>query len=57
MTRHRLDPTPDTVVDVFDRDRAPVLELVSGDTLVVRSLDASGYLAPQASPGAHTGAR
>ena len=51
MARHRLDPTPDTVVDVFDRDRAPVLEVAAGDTLVVRSLDASGYLAPQTSPG------
>lgn len=52
MTRHRLDPTPDTVVDVFDPDRAPVHEVAAGDTLVVRSLDASGYLAPQSSPGA-----
>jgi acetamidase/formamidase len=52
VTRHRLDPTPDTVVDVFDPARSPVLEVAAGDTLVVRSLDASGYLAPMPSPGA-----
>lgn len=51
MTQHRLDPTPETVVEVFSRDSAPVLAVDAGDRLVVRSLDASGYLAPQASPG------
>lgn len=51
MTEHRLDPTPDTVADVFSPDAPPVLKVDPGDRLVVRSLDASGYLAPQQSPG------
>ena len=51
MTQHRLDPTPETVVEVFSRDSTPVLTVDPGDRLVVRSLDASGYLAPQHSPG------
>lgn len=51
MTLHRLDPTPSTVVEVFSRDSPPVLVVDPGDRLVVRSLDASGYLAPQQSPG------
>lgn len=51
MTEHHLDPTPETVVQVFDRDSPPVLTVDPGDRLVVRSLDASGYLAPQSSPG------
>src|ERR1700729_1442937 len=53
MTTHRLEPTPDTVTDVFDRDRPPVLTISPGDTVVVRSLDASGHLARQQSPGDH----
>ena len=44
MAEHRLDPTADTVTDVFDRDRAPVLTVDPGDTLIVRSLNASGHL-------------
>lgn len=51
MTTHSLDPTPATVVEVFDRDAPPVLAVDPGDRLVVRSLDASGYLEPQQSPG------
>lgn len=51
MTSHRLDPTPDTTHDVFSRDHAPVLTIDPGDTVVVRSLDASGYLERQAFPG------
>ncbi|WP_406053311.1 acetamidase/formamidase family protein [Kribbella sp. NBC_00889] len=50
-TTHRLDPTPRTTVDVFTAERAPVLTVDPGDTLVVRSLDASGYLEPQTTPG------
>ncbi|HVX46454.1 MAG TPA: acetamidase/formamidase family protein, partial [Mycobacteriales bacterium] len=45
-------PTPDTVVDVFSRGRAPVITVDPGDRLVVRSLDASGYLSRQKEPGA-----
>lgn len=51
MSRHRLDPTPETVTDVFSRDSAPVLTVDPGATIVVRSLDASGYLIPQTEPG------
>lgn len=51
MTQHRLDPTSASVVDVFSRDHAPVLIVEPGDSIVVRSLDASGYLTPQQTPG------
>jgi acetamidase/formamidase len=51
MAEHRLDPTPDTVTDVFSRDLPPVLTVDPGDTLVVRSLDASGHLERQTTPG------
>ena len=51
MAKYRLEPTPDTVADVFNRDRPPVLTVSPGDTVVVRSLDASGHLARQQSPG------
>ncbi|MBB5889529.1 acetamidase/formamidase family protein [Kutzneria kofuensis] len=44
MAEHRLDPSADTVTDVFDRDRPPVLTVDPGDTLIVRSLNASGHL-------------
>ncbi|MFC0541015.1 acetamidase/formamidase family protein [Kutzneria chonburiensis] len=44
MTEYRLDPSADTVTDVFDRDRPSVLTVDPGDTLVVRSLNAHGYL-------------
>jgi acetamidase/formamidase len=48
---HKLDATPETTVDVFSADRAPVLTIDPGDTLTVHSLDASGYLTPQTTPG------
>jgi acetamidase/formamidase len=51
VTQHRLDPTPATVTDVFSRDTAPVLTVEPGDTVVVHTLDASGYLSPQTEPG------
>jgi acetamidase/formamidase len=51
MTTHRLDPEPGTTADVFSRAHAPVLTIDPGDTVTVRSLDASGYLARQSSPG------
>jgi acetamidase/formamidase len=51
MTTHRLDPTPQTTADVFCREHAPVLTIDPGDTVVVRSLDAAGYLARQTAPG------
>src|ERR1700712_4557478 len=51
MTVHHLDPTPATTADVFSRELPPVLTIVPGDTVIVRSLDASGYLQPQETPG------
>jgi acetamidase/formamidase len=51
MTTHRLDPAPETTSDVFSRDHEPVLTIDPGDTVTVRSLDASGFLAPQTFPG------
>jgi hypothetical protein len=40
-----------STTDVFDRDAPPVLSVDPGDTVVVRSLDASGYLERQQWPG------
>jgi acetamidase/formamidase len=48
---HKLDPTPETTIDVFAAERPPVLSVDPGDTLIVHSLDASGYLSPQTTPG------
>ncbi|MGH3390746.1 MAG: acetamidase/formamidase family protein [Actinomadura sp.] len=51
MATHHLGPTRGTVTDVFSRDLPAVLTVDAGDTLVVRSLDASGYLERQQVPG------
>jgi acetamidase/formamidase len=51
MTTHRLDPEPATTADVFCRDHTPVLTVDPGDRVVVRSLDAQGYLSRQTTPG------
>jgi acetamidase/formamidase len=51
MTTHRLDPEPGTTADVFSRDHPAVLTIDPGDTVVVRSLDAQGYLERQSTPG------
>ncbi len=51
MALHRLDATVGTVVDVFSRDALPALTVDPGDTVVLRSLDASGYVERQRSPG------
>src|SRR5580704_16422697 len=51
MTRHRIDPSPSTTVHVFSRDLPPVLTVDPGDTIVLRSLNASGHLRPQTFPG------
>lgn len=47
----QLPPTPQTTADVYSRDHSPVLTVEPGDTVVVRSLDASGYLVRQEAPG------
>jgi acetamidase/formamidase len=51
VTSHVLDPTSETTVDVFDPDHEPRLVIEPGDTVVVTSLDASGYLERQTTPG------
>jgi acetamidase/formamidase len=50
-TRHALAPAEHTVTDVFSRDNPPVLTVEPGDTVIVESLDASGYLSRQRHPG------
>ena len=51
MAMHRIDPSPGTTVNVFSPEHAPVLTVDPGDTVVVRSLDAAGYLARHEFPG------
>src|SRR5215475_11871988 len=51
MATHRLDPAPETTVDVYSPGHAPVLTVDPGDTVLVRSLDAVGYLARHEFPG------
>jgi acetamidase/formamidase len=51
MTRHRLDPSPSTTVDVFARDLRPALTVDPGDIIGLRSLNASGHIQPQTFPG------
>jgi acetamidase/formamidase len=51
MTRHQLDPSLSTTADVFSRDLPPALTVDPGDTVVLRSLDASGHLQPQTFAG------
>jgi acetamidase/formamidase len=51
VTAVRIDPSPDTTADVFSSVHQPVLSIDPGDTVVVRSLDASGYVERQSVPG------
>ena len=51
MAHHRLDPSPSTTVDVFCRDLPPALTVDPGDTIILRSPDASGHLQPQTVAG------
>lgn len=51
MARHRLEPTPATQCDVYDRDATPVLTVDPGDEMTVRTLDAWGHLHRQRTPG------
>ena len=51
MTRHELETTAATAIDVFTAAREPVLSVERGDTVTVRTLDCRGYLERQHSPG------
>ena len=42
---------PEATVNVFSAEHRPVLTIDPGDTIVVRSLDAAGYLARHRFPG------
>jgi acetamidase/formamidase len=54
MAVHRLEPAPQTVTQFFSRDTPAVLTVDPGDTLVVRTLDARGYLERPERPGPGT---
>ena len=51
MTRYHLEPSPSTTAQAFCREYPPVLTVDPGDTVVLRSLDASGHLERQTVPG------
>jgi acetamidase/formamidase len=51
MALHRVEPTPQHTVNVFSPAHHPAVTVEPGDTLVVRSLDAAGYLERQEFPG------
>lgn len=51
MAEHHLNAEPGTVTDVFCAASPPVLTVEPGDTVVVHSLDASGHLERQRTPG------
>ena len=51
MSTFRLEATPRTTVNVFDSGHQPALAIDPGDTVVVSSLDAHGYLERQEFPG------
>src|ERR1700751_5573260 len=51
MAVHRLEPAPQTVTQFFSRDTPAVLTVDPGDTVVVRTLDARGYLERPERPG------
>lgn len=51
MAVHVLNPEPATVTQTFSRDTPPALTVDRGDRIVVRSLDASGHLERQRTPG------
>jgi acetamidase/formamidase len=49
-----LRPEPDSVTDVFDPARPPVLTVEPGERFTVEALDARGHLERPSSPGAAT---
>jgi acetamidase/formamidase len=51
MTVHRIEPAPESTVNVFSAKHEPLLAVDPGDTIIVRSLDARGYLERQEFPG------
>jgi acetamidase/formamidase len=51
---HRLESVSGTVTNVFSPELPPVLSVDPGDTVVVHSLDSSGHLERQKTPGEPT---
>ena len=51
MALHVVEPTPESTVNFFSAAHEPVLTMDPGDTVIVRTLDAAGYLARQQFPG------
>ncbi|HXM55007.1 MAG TPA: acetamidase/formamidase family protein [Candidatus Dormibacteraeota bacterium] len=51
MATHSLEPDERTLHGIFSRDLPPVLTVDSGDTVVLRTLDAGWNLEPHAAPG------
>ena len=51
MAEHRVDSTPGTTTDFYSRELPPILTVDPGDTVVVHSLDARGYLERVRVPG------
>ena len=51
MTTHHLEPDERTLHGFFSRDLPPVLTVDSGDTVVLRTLDAGWHLEPPPAPG------
>jgi acetamidase/formamidase len=51
VATHRLEASPQTTVNVFDPGHRPALTVQPGDTVVVSSLDASGFLERLTRPG------
>ena len=51
MAVHRIEPTPQDAVNVFSAAHRPAVTVEAGDTVVVRTLDAAGYLERQEFPG------
>ena len=51
MAVYRVEPTQRDTVNVFSTAHEPVVTVEPGDTILVRTLDAAGYLARQEFPG------
>jgi acetamidase/formamidase len=51
MALHQVEPTRQDTVNVFSAAHEPAVTVEPGDTIVVRSLDAAGYLERQEFPG------
>jgi acetamidase/formamidase len=51
MALYRVEPTPQDTVNVFSAAHEPAVTVEPGDTIVVQSLDAAGYLERQEFPG------